>query len=143
MRPFLPIPAVLTVCVALLAVPAAAQPPEPAAAPIDWSTAKVIEVDLTNFAFTPSSLALEPGVPYRLHIVNKAAGGHDFTAKDFFEEATIDPASQAMPKNGRISLRSGESADVGVVASRTGHYDLACSHMMHAFMGMRGVIIVQ
>jgi uncharacterized cupredoxin-like copper-binding protein len=143
MRPFPPIPALLTVCAALLAGSAAAQPPEPAAAPVDWSTAQVIEVDLTNFAFTPSSLALQQGVPYRLHVVNKTAGGHDFTAKDFFEEAAIDPASQAMPKNGKISLRSGESADVGVVASHTGHYDLICSHMMHATMGMRGQIIVQ
>jgi len=133
----------LSIAAALLAGSAIAQPAAPPTAAIDWSSAKVVEVDLTNFAFSPASLALQPGVPYRLHFVNKASGGHDFTAKDFFEEATVDPAGQAVLKNGKISLKGSETADVGVVANRVGHYDVVCSHLMHATMGMRGDIVVQ
>jgi len=103
----------------------------------------VVEIDLTNFAFSPASLALQQGVPYRLHFVNKTSGGHDFTAKDFFEATTIDPAGQALVKNGKISFKGSETADVGVVANRVGHFDVVCSHLMHATMGMRGDIVVQ
>jgi uncharacterized cupredoxin-like copper-binding protein len=103
----------------------------------------VVEIDLSNFSFSPSSLALQQGVPYRLHFVNKTSGGHDFTAKDFFEAATIDPADQALVKNGKVSLKGSETADVGVVAGRVGHFDVVCSHLMHATMGMRGDIVVQ
>jgi plastocyanin len=133
----------LSIAAALLAGGAIAQPAAPPAAAIDWSSAMVVEVDLTNFAFSPASLPLQQGVPYRLHFVNKSSGGHDFTAKDFFEEATVDPAGQALLKNGKISLKGSETADVGVVANRVGHYDVVCSHLMHATMGMRGDIVVQ
>ena len=133
----------VSICAALLGGSAIAQPAAPPAAAIDWSNAKVVEVDLTNFAFSPSSLALQQGVPYRLHFVNKSSGGHDFTAKDFFEAATIDPAAQALVKNGKISFKGSETADVGVVANRVGHFDVICSHLMHATMGMRGEIVVQ
>jgi plastocyanin len=133
----------LLICAALLGGSAIAQPAAPPAAAIDWSSAKVIEVDMTNFAFSPSSLMLQQGVPYRLHFVNKTSGGHDFTAKDFFEAATIDPAAEALVKGGKISFKGSETADVGVVANRVGHFDVVCSHLMHATMGMRGEIIVQ
>jgi plastocyanin len=128
---------------ALFAASAAAQPAPAPVAPVDWSTAKVVEVDMTNFAFTPSSLSLQQGVPYRLRLVNKTSGGHDFTAKDFFEAATVDPASQALVKNGKVSLKGEESVDIDVVPARVGHFDVVCSHLMHATMGMRGEIVVQ
>ena len=122
-----------------IGLPAAAQP---APAP-DWSSAQTVEINLSNFAFSPSSLSLKQGVAYRLHFVNQASGGHDFSAKDFFAAATIDPEDQAVVIAGKVSLKGNQSADVRLVATQTGHFDVICTHLMHATMGMRGEVVVQ
>ncbi len=122
-----------------IGLPAAAQP---APAP-DWSSAQIIEIDLRNFAFSPASLTLKQGVPYRLHFVNQASGGHDYSAKDFFAAATIDPEDQAAVTAGKVSLKGSQSADVRLIATQTGHFDVICTHMMHATMGMRGEVVVE
>jgi len=118
-------------------LPAAAQP-----AP-DWSSAQTIEIDMRNFAFSPASLTLKQGVAYRLHFVNQASGGHDYSAKDFFAAATIDPEDQAVVTAGKVSLKGNQSADVRLVATQVGHFDVICTHLMHATMGMRGEVVVQ
>ena len=128
--------AVLTLACAL-GLPAAAQPA------LDWSTAQTIEIDLSNFAFKPASLTLKQGAAYRLHFVNQASGGHDFSAKDFFAVATIDPEDQAMVTGGKVSLKGNQSADVRLIAAQAGHFDVICTHLMHATMGMRGEVVVQ
>jgi plastocyanin len=133
----------LSIFAALFAASVAAQPAPPATTPIDWSSAKIIEVDMTNFAFTPAKLTLQQGVPYRLRFVNMTSGSHDFTAKGFFEAATVDPADSALLKNGKVSLKGDETADVGVVVTRAGRYEVVCSHLMHAMLGMRSEIVVQ
>ena len=113
-----------------------------AAAP-DWSTAQTVEVDLTNFAFSPTQLALKPGVVYRLHFVNKTSGGHDFTAKDFFADAVVDPEDQANLKDGMVMLAGNQSADVRLMAPKAGQYEARCTHFMHATLGMKGEVLVQ
>ncbi len=128
--------AVLTLACAI-GLPAAAQP-----AP-DWTAAQTIEIDLSNFAFSPASLTLNQGVAYRLHFVNKASGGHDYSAKDFFAAATVDPEDQAAVTGGKVSLKGNQSADVRLIATQTGHFDVICTHLMHATMGMRGEVVVQ
>lgn len=124
------------VCGLLLAVPVVAQTP-------DWSNAQRVEIDMKSFAYTPATITLQRGVSYRLHFANKAGGGHDFTAKDFFAEATVDPASRAALDKGKLDLGGGESADVRLIANRAGTYDVHCSHFMHSTFGMTGKIIVQ
>ena len=128
--------AVLTLACAI-GLPAAAQP-----AP-DWTAAQTIEIDLSHFAFSPASLTLKQGAAYRLHFVNQASGGHDFSAKDFFAAATIDPEDQAAVTGGKVSLKGNQSADVRLIATQTGHFDVICTHLMHATMGMRGEVVVQ
>lgn len=130
----------LSICAALFAAPAAAQSTE---AGIDWPNAKTIEVDMRSFGFDPAILLLQQGVPYRLHFVNQSSGGHDFTAKEFFAQAAIDPEDQASVRGGVVSLDGGQSIDVRLVASHSGRYAARCSHMMHAMMGMKGQIVVQ
>lgn len=41
----------------------------------DWTKAQVVEIDLKNFAFSPSRLVLQQGQVYRLHFVNQSSGG--------------------------------------------------------------------
>ena len=122
---------------------AQAQAPPQAPTAVDWSTAQTIEVDLTNFAFSPSRLELRPGAVYRLHLVNKTPGGHDFTAKAFFAEAVIDPEDQETVRDGMIMLSGNNSADVRLMAPKAGHYEARCTHLMHATLGMKGEVLVQ
>ena len=114
-----------------------------AAAPVDWSKAETVEIDLKNFAFSPASLHLKQGTAYRLHFVNQSSGGHDFTAKDFFAGATMDPATAGVVSNGTIKLSGNQSADVDLVAPQTGHFEAHCSHLMHATLGMTGEVVVE
>ena len=126
----------------LVLVGAAAQAQSPVSAP-DWTQAQTIEVDLTNFAFSPARLELKPGEAYRLHFVNKTSGGHDFTAKAFFNDAVIDPEDQAAVKDGMVMLGGNQSADVRLMAPKAGHYEARCTHLMHATLGMKGEVVVQ
>lgn len=108
----------------------------------EGSNARTVEIDMTNFAYTPKAITLRRGVPYRLHFVNKAGGGHDFVAKEFFAQAAVDPASRSTVRKGEVELGGGESADVRLVATRAGTYDVHCSHFMHSTFGMKGKIVV-
>ena len=102
-----------------------------------------VEIDLSNFKFTPSTITLRQGQPYVLHFVNTAKGGHDFAAKAFFDAATVAPEDRAAIAKGEIELRGGQSADVRLTAPVAGTYEAHCSHFMHSTFGMTGKIVVQ
>ena len=114
-----------------------------AQAPVDWSKAETMEIDLKNFTFSPASIHLKQGTAYRLHFVNQSSGGHDFTAKDFFAAAALDPATAGAVSNGTIKLSGNQSVDVDLVAAQTGHFEAHCSHLMHATLGMTGEVVVE
>lgn len=121
---------------ALIAAPAIGQP-------VDWAHAETVTVTLSNFDFAPETLQLESGRPYRLRFVNAASGGHNFVARDFFRAAMIAPSDRARIANGKIELRSGESADVRIMIAEPGRYAVHCSHFMHSVFGMTGAIVVR
>ncbi|MDB5704779.1 MAG: copper binding s, plastocyanin/azurin family protein [Sphingomonas bacterium] len=101
-----------------------------------------IEIDLSNFKFTPSTITLHHGQSYVLHFVNKASGGHDFVSKSFFKAATIAAGDRAAVAKGEIELDGGETADVRLTAPAPGTYEAHCSHFMHSTFGMTGSIVV-
>ena len=112
------------------------------AAPVAAATDNVT-VELTNFHFTPSTPTFHHGQPYTLHIVNKASGGHDFVAPEFFAASVIAPADRAKVAGGKIEIDGGESIDIHLTApARPGSYKLKCSHLFHATFGMTGAITV-
>jgi plastocyanin len=115
------------------AVPASAQ---------DWQAAHGLSVELSNFKFTPSELRLKRGTPYRIHFSNISSGGHDYVAKEFFDEATIDPEDKAKLSRGGIDLDRGQSIDIRLIANRAGSYKSRCTHFMHSMMGMSGTVVV-
>jgi len=119
-----------------VAVSASAQSP-------DWSQAQQVSVELSNFKFTPATLTLKHGTPYRLHLSNTSSGGHNFAAKEFFAASTVMPADAAKLKGGAIDLKAGESADIHVAPLQAGTYKLHCTHFMHSSFGMTGTIVVQ
>ncbi|HEX8125447.1 MAG TPA: cupredoxin domain-containing protein [Allosphingosinicella sp.] len=119
-----------------IALPAAAWAQEP-----DWARVQRVEVRLSSFDFTPSTLHLKAGRPVVLHLVNSGSGGHDFTAPAFFAAARVRPRDRASTGKGRIDLRGGQSVDVALVPN-AGTYPLKCSHAFHKTFGMAGRIVV-
>jgi len=114
----------------LLALPAvtAAQP-----AP------STVEIRLSNFDFTPSTIRLRAGQPVVLHLVNTAHGGHNFAAPEFFAAAS---GVSGPVTRGKVELHGNQSVDVHVTPAR-GHYHLRCTHTMHTAFGMSGEIEVE
>src|SRR3954469_6820347 len=113
---------------ALLAVPAAAQPP-----------AATVEITLSNFAYAPATIRLHAGEPVVLHLVNTAHGGHNFAAPEFFAAAS---GVSGPVTDGKVELHGEQSVDVHVTPAR-GHYHLHCTHTMHTAFGMSGEIEVE
>ena len=115
---------------ALLALPAvtAAQP-----------SARTVEISLSNFDFTPSTIRLRAGQPVVLHLVNTAHGGHNFAAPEFFAAAS---GVSGPVTNGKVEVHGNQSVDVHVTPAR-GHYHLRCTHTMHTAFGMSGEIEVE
>jgi uncharacterized cupredoxin-like copper-binding protein len=122
MRAFMLLP------LALLAAPAATQP-----------AATTVEISLSNFDFTPSTIRLRAGEPVVLHLVNTAHGGHNFAAPEFFAAAS---GVSGPVTDGKVELHGNQSVDVHVTPAR-GHYHLRCTHTMHTAFGMSGEIDVE
>lgn len=120
----------------LPAAPALAQP-------VDWSDAETVTVTLSSFEFTPETIAIEHGRPYRLVFVNRSSGGHNFVAREFFRTARMPAEDRARLDRGRIEVDSGERAEIRVFLAEPGRYDVHCSHFMHSVFGMTGDIVVR
>ena len=106
-----------------------------------WDQAEQVNIELSNFAFSPAALQLHPGQVYRLHFVNKGSGGHNFAARAFFSAARIDPRDMAIVQKGSVELGKGEARDVRLVPA-AGAYKVKCTHFMHSTFGMKGSITV-
>lgn len=99
-----------------------------------------VDVALSNFKFTPSTIALEHGQPYVLHLTS--SGGHSFAAKAFFAAAGMTAAERAKVAGGKIELAGGESVEVRFVAPAAGTYEIRCTHFLHSSFGMTGSFVV-
>ena len=120
MRPFL--------LAVLLALPtaAAAQP-------------RTVEVRLSSFDFTPSTIHLRAGEPVVLHLVNSGGGGHNFAAPQFFAAAR---GISGPVRDGRVEVGGHHSVDISLTPAR-GDYRLRCTHTLHTTFGMTGRIVVE
>jgi plastocyanin len=100
-----------------------------------------IDVELSNFKFTPATIQLVHGQPYVLHIAS--SGGHSFSARAFFTAATMPAADRARLRDGKAELAGGESIDVHFTAPKPGSYPIKCTHFLHASFGMSGKFVVR
>jgi plastocyanin len=108
------------------------------------SAQTTINVSMTNYAFTPSTLTLKAGETYRIHFSNDSSKSHDFTAREFFQSATIASGDKPKLEDGdEVELDGGQSADITLTPNRAGTYAATCTHFMHAMLGMKGQIVVQ
>lgn len=125
-----------------------APPPESAArlAEVDWDKATPVNVVLSEFEFSPATVRLKAGEPYRLRLENRGGSAHTFTAPDFFAAAAVRAgamASEAQLSGGTIELAAGETKEIELVPLRPGQYPLECSRPLHAAFGMTGEIVVE
>lgn len=116
---------------------AALAPPTMAQAPA------VLNVQLSNFKFTPRDIVLDHGHTYVLRLRNTADGGHDFTAREFFAAAIVAAEDRRLVSEGEVEVPPGQVRDVRLVAPAAGRYKLKCNHSMHKFFGMSGTIVVR
>ena len=121
--------------------PAAPDHVQPAAATIDWSTAKTVTVSLTDFDFTPSALSLQSGRPVKLVLANPGSGLHDFSAPAFFIAASFR-AGGTVPAGGKIAVAQGKTAEIDLVPGGAAQYPLECTEFLHTMLGMTGTITV-
>jgi plastocyanin len=112
---------------------------QPAAAP---ALPDEIVVELSSFAYSPDPLQLRAGVPVRLKFVNKSShGGHDFAAPAFFAASAFPPGTTP-PRDGSVDLAAGETAELTLTPRVPGTYKVRCTHLLHAWFGMTGSIVV-
>ena len=106
-----------------------------------FDNAAPVEVTLDNFDFTPATIHLRAGRPYRLELHNAAGGGHDFSAPEFFAAARVAPADAAKVAEGEVDMPAGKAVTVHLIPA-AGRYKLVCTHLGHALLGMKGEIVV-
>ena len=58
-------------------------------ASVDWTAAEIVTVDMDEYDFAPSSLNLEAGKPYRLHLENTGGKSHTFSSDPFFKTIAV------------------------------------------------------
>lgn len=98
-----------------------------------------VEITLSSFDFTPSTIHLTAGRPIVLHLVNGGSGGHNFAAPEFFAAAQ---GVSGPVREGRVEVSGHQSADITLTPAR-GTYRLRCTHTLHASFGMTGEIVVE
>lgn len=102
---------------------------------------QVIEVQLKNYEFVPSTLRLQRGVPVVLRLV-ETAGSHSFAAPELFAASTLDPATAQLVHNGKVEVGEG-GVELRLTPNAPGTYAFHCTHFMHSSFGMKGTAVVE
>ena len=110
-----------------------------------------LTVEMTDFAYTPSSLTVPAGQPVTLTLNNTGNVEHDFVVETIEVETEVmqDNGSNAHHAHGaeqnydlHISARPGETSIVRVTIAKPGSYKVICSVEGHKEAGMIGELIV-
>jgi len=106
-----------------------------------WSHAQPVTVIMVDDSFQPDHLVFEVGKPYELRLENHGKDLHEFTAPEFFRDATV--RDRRMLANGGIEVvvQSSKSAQVFLMPRVKGEYKLTCAD--HDWDGMVGTITVK
>ena len=102
-----------------------------------------VNVQLSNFKFTPRTIILDHGRPYVLRLYNASGGGHDFTAREFFAAASIAPSDRRWVREGEVEVPPGQLRAIRLTAPAPGRYKVKCTHRFHKLLGMGGTILVR
>ena len=116
----------------------------------DWDQMQTVSVTMEEHSYTPTTLTLKAGVPYKIQLRNVGDHDHYFTAPEFFRsvawrklmvnknaEIKVDyiTATEVLKKSGQL--------DLYVVPVKKGTYTAFCTIDDHRPKGMEGVIVVE
>ena len=110
-----------------------------------------LTVEMTDFAYAPSSITVPAGQPVTLTLNNTGNVEHDFLVEtiDVKTEVIQDNGSNAHHAHGteqnydlHVSARPGETSIVQVTVATPGTYKIICSVEGHKEAGMIGELIV-
>jgi uncharacterized cupredoxin-like copper-binding protein len=117
-------------------------------AEVDWNTADIVTVGLSEYRYTPSALHFQHGRAYRLRLTNTGGEVHDFASKPFFQAIAaarlIAPdKTTPLPRLESIGVRPGETKELDFVAVTPGTYAVECEQPLHATLGMTGTASIE
>ena len=105
-----------------------------------------IDIAMTDDGFVPADVTLRRGAPYVLRVVNRSSKGHNLEQKAFFRLAAVAPEDEGWTRDGRISLRPGESAIVHLRAPLSrpgGTFEFSSTVLGDAGRGYKGVFVMR
>ena len=105
-----------------------------------------IDIAMTDDGFVPARAVLRRGAPYVLRVVNRSSKGHNLEQKAFFRLAAVAPEDEGWTRDGRISLRPGESAIVHLRAPLSrpgGTFEFSSTVLGDAGKDYRGVFAMR
>ena len=114
----------------------------PASAQTGFANPARVDVALSSFDYTPSTIRLRAGQPVTLVLRNTSGGGHNFAARQFFEAARLAAGMAARIRRGAVEVRSRQTVEITLVPA-AGRYRLRCTHTLHSTFGMTGEIVVE
>ena len=115
------------------------------------SPEKNITLELTDFAFGPSSVTIPAGQPVKITLDNKGLVEHDFVIEK------IDASMESMQDNGsemhhmqggtseavvHAAVQTGATSTLEITVAEPGTYQFFCSVPGHKEAGMTGELIV-
>lgn len=87
-----------------------------------------IEIEATEFRFSPSEISLKEGTKLILHLKNTGQMPHDFVIDELQVRSRV--------------LNPGETERIEIRANRKGTFSFYCSIGNHRFLGMEGKVVV-
>ena len=108
----------------------------------EWRRAPEYDVLLSTYDIAPKTIHLKAGEAVRLRFVNNSGRPLDFSASDFFANATLRKRDSNQVTGGRIRVGPGQSLTLALVP-RPGRYASGSGHFVYRVLGMRGAIVVE
>ena len=116
--------------------------PQIAPASTSFADAQRIEVRLDDFKFEPSTVHLPAGKPIVLALTSVSGNGHNFAAPTFFAAAQVAQSDAVVIADGKVEVAGGDTVEIRLIPA-AGGYNVDCTHLGHAVLGMTGSIVVR
>lgn len=109
-------------------------------------TPRIVEIQMTEFAFRPAVIQLDAGRPVRLVFINRGQIAHQFESV-YLRGLPLTIIDDALHVEARgldlIRLDPAKSARVEFLPRQRGRFSFACTIEGHQEAGMRGTIDVR
>jgi uncharacterized cupredoxin-like copper-binding protein len=102
-----------------------------------------VQIVLSSFSFSPSTLRLQRNIPTTLHLMNSASAGHAFSSPELFAAVMVAPEDRGKIMGGKIEIPAGGSVDITITPMNAGTYAIVCTHFLHQSFGMHGQAVIE